>query len=300
MPDALQPTSLTVSREKAALLMKIYILTDQEGVAGVVNSVDYAGPGSTYYDTARRLLTGEVNAAVSGALEGGAAEIFVLDGHGHGSIDVEGLHPAVEVLTGRPIRFPFEFDESFDALMFVGQHAKSNTDGGHLSHTFSMDQEDLLLNHISLGELGWYMQLAGYYGKPTLLVTGDQAVCDEARSLAPSIETVAVKRGVPNGAATGMTPEENRRHNAAAIHKPPERARQLIREGAKHAMNRIDEISPFFISPPYQLVSIMRAYDDGGAPTAALLHSNDFLELGQMPRVHDLSYEQLRAELTDT
>ncbi|HVL26230.1 MAG TPA: M55 family metallopeptidase [Thermomicrobiales bacterium] len=269
--------------------MRIYILTDQEGVAGVVNSVDYASPGSRYYETARRLLTEEVNAAIEGALAGGATEIFVLDGHGHGSIDVELLHPAAAVLTGRPIRFPFGFDASFDALVFVGQHAKSNTDGGHLSHTGSMDQDDLILNRRSVGELGWYIQLAGHHGKPTILVTGDQAVCDEARALVPEIETVAVKTGIRNGPATGLTGDENRLHNAAAVHRPPAKARAMIREAAERAVRRIGEIPPFFIEPPYELVSILRANTPGGERSVALLHADDFVALGCMPREHTRS-----------
>lgn len=283
--------------------MKIYILTDQEGVAGVVNSVDYASPAGAYYEVGRRLLTAEVNAAITGALEGGATDIFVLDGHGSGSIDVEQLHPDVEVLAGRPIRFPFEFDASFDALMFVGQHAKSNTDGGHLSHTFSMDQDDLLLNGLSVGELGWYFQLAGYFGKPTIFVSGDQAVCDEARQLVDNVETVAVKRGIRNGAATGLTGDQNRLHNAAAIHRPPERAREMIREGARRAVERIGEIQPFFIEPPYDLVSTVRSTTPGDPPMATRLQAGDFLELGSMPRIHDTPLDQLdtrREPVTET
>jgi D-amino peptidase len=218
---------------KAVRPMRIYILTDQEGVAGVINSVDYASPEGRYYETARRLLTEEVNAAVEGALAGGATEIFVLDGHGYGSIDVELLHPEVEVLAGRPIRFPFEYDGSYDALMFVGQHAKANTDGGHLSHTGSMDQDDLILNKLSVGELGWYIQLAGYHGKPTILVTGDQAVCDEAHALVPEIETVAgpLFAGVdPRRGRAGRTPH---RRDPALLHRAALRARQHPpREGA--------------------------------------------------------------------
>jgi D-amino peptidase len=279
--------------------MRIYILTDQEGVAGVVNSVDHASPGSRYYETARRLLTLEVNAAVEGAIAGGATDIFVLDGHGHGSIDIELLHPEVEVLAGRPIRFPFEFDGSFDALMFVGQHAKSNTDGGHLSHTGSMDQDDLILNRLSVGELGWYMQLAGYHGKPTILVTGDQAVCDEAHALVPEVETVAVKRGIENGPAIGLTGDENRLHNAAAVHKPPMRVRELIREAAERAVRRIDQIPPFFIEPPYELVSILRADEPGGERSVAILHADDFVELGCMPREHSRTIDDIPYELKE-
>ena len=277
--------------------MRIYILTDQEGVAGVVSSVDYASPGSRYYQTARRLLTLEVNAAIEGALAGGAAEIFVLDGHGHGSIDVELLHDQARVLTGRPIRFPFCFDGSFDALMFVGQHAKSNTDGGHLSHTGSMDQDDLILNQRSVGELGWYIQLAGYYGKPTILVSGDQAVCNEAHALVPEIETVAVKDGVCNGRATGLTGDENRLHNGAAIHLAPTAARNLIRDAAERAVRRIPEIPPFFIEPPYEMVSILRATAPGGIQPVAINRADDFVELGMMPRQHTLTLADIQFDL---
>lgn len=263
-------------------------MTDQEGVCGVVNSVDYAAPGAPYYEQARRLLTLEVNAAVDGALAGGATEIFVLDGHGHGSIELELLHPAAACLAGRPIFFPFEFDASFDALMFVGQHAKANTDGGHISHTGNMAQDDLILNRRSLGELGWYIQLAGYHGKPTILVTGDQAVCEEAHALVPEIVTVAVKRGIRRGPAHGLLEDENRRFNAAAVHLSPIRARELIRDAAEQAMRAIDIIPPFFIEPPYELVSILRPEAAGGGKRVAINHSDDFVELGMQPRNHTL------------
>jgi D-amino peptidase len=277
--------------------MRIYILTDQEGVAGVVSSVDYATPESRYYETARRLLTLEVNAAVEGALAGGATDIFILDGHGHGSIDVELLHEHARVLTGRPIRFPFCFDGSFDALMFVGQHAKANTDGGHLSHTGSMHQDDLILNRRSLGELGWYVQLAGHYGKPTILVTGDEAVCDEMRALVPETEVVAVKAGLRNGPATGLTADENRLHNGAAVHLSPTAARKLIREAAERAVRRIGEIPPFFIPSPYEMVSILRADSPDGDPTVAINRHDDFVELGKLERVHNLTIADIPFEL---
>ena len=273
--------------------MRIYILTDQEGVAGVVSSVDYAAPGARYYETARRLLTLEVNAAIEGALAGGATEILVLDGHGHGSIDLEVMHPAARTIAGRPLAFPFLFDGSFDALMFVGQHAKANTSGGHLCHTGSMAQEDLVLNGVSVGELGWYVQLAGYFGKPVILVTGDQAVCEEMRVLVPNTVTVAVKEGLDNGPATGLTEDRNRLHNGAAIHISPEVARTRIRNAAEHAVRSIDTIPPWFLPPPYDLVSILRPEAQGGPHRVALLESNDFLELGQLPRTHTLTLDDV-------
>jgi len=98
--------------------MKIYLMTDMEGVAGVVNGDDYLAPGARYYEVARELVTGEVNAAIEGALEGGATEFLVVDGHGQGAINPLLLHPAARLLTGRPLGYPFGIDESFTARLY--------------------------------------------------------------------------------------------------------------------------------------------------------------------------------------
>lgn len=273
--------------------MRIYILTDQEGVAGVVNADDYGGPGGRYYEVARELTTLEVNAAITGAMEAGAEEFFVVDGHGHGSIDIRLLHPSARLLTGRPISYPFGFDASFDAAFFIGHHAKANTDGGHLSHTFSFSQEDFLINGRSLGEIGYYFLMVGHLHVPAVLVSGDQAACDEARELVPEVEVAPVKEGWKSGSATGLSPEENRRLNGAAVHLPPEAARTLIQNRASRAVKRAAEISPFRLSPPYELVSILRRETPGGKRRVAINRSDDLLELGRMPLHHVLEEEAI-------
>ncbi len=263
--------------------MKIYILTDQEGVAGVVSATDYSKPGDRYYEVARELATMEVNAAIEGALETGGHEFFVFDGHGHGSIDVACIHPAARVLTGRPVRYPFGFDDSFDALMIVGHHAKSNTDGGHLSHTFSFAQDDFILNGNSLGEIGYYMALAGHFDVPTILVTGDVAACKEAQALIPGIEVAAVKEGWKSGPATGLTGPKNALHNGAAVHLAPIAARSLIRRQASTAVSRIPEIPPYRIATPYELISILRPETAGGDRLVSAIHADDLITLGTLP-----------------
>src|SRR5919202_4298096 len=155
--------------------MKVYIMTDMEGVAGVVSSVDYCAPDSRYYEVGRELTTLETNAAIEGALDAGATEFLVVDGHGHGAIDPVKLHPAALLMAGRPLGYPFGCDQSFDATFIIGQHAKANTDGGQLCHTGSFTVEDQVLNGQSLGELGINMLFAAYYGVRTVLVTGDLA-----------------------------------------------------------------------------------------------------------------------------
>jgi D-amino peptidase len=265
--------------------MRIYIMTDMEGVAGVLNADDYLLPGARYYEVARELVTLETNAAIEGLLEAGATEFLVVDGHGPGAINPLLLHPVARLLAGRPVGYPFGCDASFDAAIIVGQHAKSNADGGHLSHTGSFAIEDLTINGRSLGEMGCNFLCASYFGVPTILVTGDCAACDEARELVPNIETACVKEGIRRGSATGLTPEQNKLFNGAAIHLHPQRARQVIREAARRALERRHEIKPFWMEPPYELVSRTRPAADrpGGV---ARVQASDLLELLRAPRHH--------------
>ena len=267
--------------------MKIYIITDLEGVAGVINSKDYATPEGRYYEIARELTTMETNAAIEGLIEAGADEILVFDGHGHGAINPLLLHPSAKLLAGRPLNYPFGCDESFDAALMIGQHAKSNTDGGHLCHTCSFKIEDLQINGISLGEIGLNMLFTAYFGVPMIMISGDKAACDEAKSLVPNIETAPVKEGIKRGSAYGLTAEENRLFNGAAIHLHPKRARELIKEKAKRALERLDEIELFWLEPPYELVSILRPEAPGKPRRIARVKSNDLLELLRLPRKYE-------------
>lgn len=265
--------------------MRVYVMTDLEGVAGVLNFDDYGAPGARYYELARELTTRETNAAIEGALDAGATEILVVDGHGHGALDPTLLHPQAKLLAGRPLGYPFGCDDSFAAAMIVGQHAKSNTDGGHLSHTGSFTVEELQINGVSVGELGCNMLFCGCFGVPTVMVSGDQAAADEARALVPNIATAAVKEGIKRGPATGLTGEQNKLHNGAAIHLSPEQARARIRTAACDGLTRRDEINLFRLDPPYELVSVLRK--TGDAPQRkSIARADDLIELLTMPRTY--------------
>jgi D-amino peptidase len=243
--------------------VKIYIMTDMEGVAGVVSSVDYCYPQARYYEVGRTLTTLEVNAAIEGALEAGADDFLVADGHGWGAIDPVQLHPAAQLLTGRPLAYPFGCDGNFAAAFIVGQHAKANTDGGHLCHTGSFDTEEVTLNGHSLGELGINMLFIASFGVPTVLVAGDQACCDEAIGLAPGIVTSSVKEGWRHGAPAGLTGEEAERFNGSATHLHPSVARQRIKEAARLAVARRESIGRFWLDPPYEYLHTARRQPDG-------------------------------------
>jgi D-amino peptidase len=271
--------------------MKIHIMTDMEGCAGVMSAHEYIYSNSKYYEEARDLVSLEVSAAVEGALEAGATEVLVADGHGPSALKRSLLHPRAKLLGGRPYspgQPSFGCDGTFAASIIIGQHAKTNTDGGHLCHTMSFGVEDYSLNGRSIGELGLWMLIAGYYNVPVVMVSGDQAACDEARSLVPNIEVAPVKWGIQRGSASGLTKEQNSVFNSLAVHLHPNEARAVIREHVCRAIKRIPEITPFRVDAPYTLTITTRPAEDRKRGEKVTLKSADFLDLmgrlGQPPK----------------
>lgn len=227
--------------------MKIYILTDIEGVAGVVDW-EHGSPAGRYYDRSKRLLTQEVNAAIEGALEAGATEVVVWDGHGPGGMDPELLHPAAKILFGRGFPKGLGLDASFDALFFVGQHAMNLTPDANLCHSYnSRGVHRMLLNGQEIGELGMRVILAGYFGVPVALVTGDDKTCAEARAMLEDVETVAVKQSTGRQSALCLSPAQ---------------AREAIKAGAKRALGRLADFKPYLPPGPYEFV--VEHYDKTG------------------------------------
>jgi len=263
--------------------MKVYVLTDMECVAGMVNFVDYCRPESSkYYERGRELATGEVNAAVEGLLEGGATEILVWDAHGPGALNVALLHSAAKVATGRPMDYPHFLDDSFNARIVIGQHAMSNTDGGHLCHSGSFSREEWLLNGTAIGEIGLGVLKGWYFGIPTVMLSGDKAACEEARALVPSIETVAVIEGQKRGSASGLTEEENKRFNVAAAHVPPSGARKMIRGAARLCLANVGSAERFWVDPPYELARITRTTETE-PPRRSVNRGDDLIDVLSQP-----------------
>jgi D-amino peptidase len=241
--------------------MKIYLMTDLEGVAGVLNAQEWTGPSQRYYDLARELLTLEVNAAVDGFFAGGATEILVADGHGPGALDVPRLDERVQFLRGWGAGpYPLCLDKSFDAIAWVGQHAKAGTEFGHMAHTQGFAYLDLMVNGVSIGEFGQMALCASELGVRAIFGSGDEAFTKEAQALVPGIETAAVKWGVKPGSGDELTADQYARFTASARHLHPVRARRLIRAGALRAIQRARE-EPFGLlplTPPFERVIKMR------------------------------------------
>jgi len=219
--------------------VKIYVLTDLEGVSGV-SRWDQTGADTPGYPQACRLMTAELRACVAGIQSAEpAAEIWVWDGHGPGCIDVEHFPRGARLLSRGPIAPPYYLDSTFDALFFLGQHAMAGTDGGNLAHTYSsLSIERYVLNGIPMGEFGCRTVLAGSMGVPVIFVSGDDKMMAEARALVPGIFGAQVK--------IGLAPQ-------MALHMAPEDARDLIRDTARRATLGIDSIAPYVLpGPPYE------------------------------------------------
>jgi D-amino peptidase len=254
-----------------------------EGCAGIMNAEEYIYGHSKYYEEARRLATLETGAAVEGALKAGATEVLVVDGHGPGAMNRELLHPRARLLAGRPWcgDQAFGMDDSFAAALIIGQHAKANADGGHISHTMGFNVEDYRLNDISIGETGLWMVFAGHFHVPVILLSGDQAACDEARALVPNMEVAAVKWGFKRGSGEGLTAEEYAKFNSVATHLHPDEARRLIRERACAAVKRVAEIKPFRLKGPYSLSVSFRPERGKKRRKTATVKASDLMELFQ-------------------
>lgn len=253
-------------RRKAGRTM--YIMTDMEGVAGLLDSENWCKPESRYYQLGKEFLTLEVNAAIEGFAKAGITEFLVADGHGHGGISPKLLDPRAQLARNwASPPYPFSMEKGMDFAAWVGQHAMSRTEFAHLAHTGSFSNFETTINGTPVGEFGQCALCAGQLGIRAIFGSGDLAFTKEAQAFVPGIETVAVKRGTTPGRGDEASAEAYSKRNLAAIHVQPERARQMIREGAERAVRRALADPTFGLAklpPPYERVVIARS--DGAKP----------------------------------
>ncbi len=186
------------SRAHAQAAKRVYISVDMEGISGV-NGDDQTSPGAAEYGRARKLMAEDANAAIRGAFDGGATDVVVNDSHG----GQRNLLPEDLDSRARLISHSFKrhgmmegLDDTFDALVFVGYHAKADAPRGLFAHTGSGIVRDLQINGRSVGEGGMNAALAAWYGVPVAMVSGDDVAVAEVRESAPEARGVVVKRAI--------------------------------------------------------------------------------------------------------
>jgi D-amino peptidase len=221
--------------------MKVFISSDIEGTAGIVDWEQVRGPGAEY-EIGRRLLTDEVNAAIDGAAQAGATHVLVNDAHRTMyNLRPDELHHHASYLSGRhkPLYMMEGLDGTFDAVFMVAYHGAIGAERAILSHTYNPAAVwEARLNGVVAGESALNALVALHHRVPVVLITGDDATAEEARPFMPEIEAVVVKRSITRFAAENLHPE---------------RACELIRAGAARALARSGSAAPPAIDLPATL-----------------------------------------------
>jgi D-amino peptidase len=247
--------------------MKILIAADMEGITGVTNW-DQVDPNHAEYPRYRRLMTGDVNAAVRGVCEAGVKDILVTDGHERGTnILIEDLDPCAHLISGdySPLAMVQGIDQGINGLIFIGYHARAGSQNAILDHTWSSRRvANLWLNDILVGEYGLNGAVAGHFKVPVLMLTGDQTACAQASELLGPIETVVVKTAVSRMAAECL---------------PPQITEERIQTAAIQAVKRLqvgEAPKPFIVSTPVHVTIDFNSSDQ--ADQASILPGSKRLD----------------------
>lgn len=219
----------------AAQKKTVFLITDAEGVGGVCRQ-EQTDPKDPEM---RQLLTGEINAAVDGFLAGGADEVIVWDGHdGSQTLSTLTIHPKAKLVMGG-LGPSMLMERRFAAVAYVGQHSKANIRGGIMAHSYSsLGIQNMLLNGKPVGEIDVIAAMAGHFGIPVILLTGDQAAVNELREIVPQAEMVAVKEGIGRYVCISMSAKS---------------AQEAIHNAARRSVAKIGVVKPYVVPGPMTL-----------------------------------------------
>jgi D-amino peptidase len=219
---------------------RILIVTDLEGAGGVNDPEEQLLPGQRRYPESRRILTGEVNAAVEGARAAGATEVVIWDGHdGSRTLSIDEIHSSAKLIQGKPTPANYYLAEKlYDGIIFIGQHAMAGAKDAVLAHSQSFNVKRIALNGREVGEIGQVAAIAGYFGIPVIMLAGDQAACRELAELQPNAVTVAVKRLAGKASVVSLSHDE---------------AKRQITEGARKAVANAAQYPPWKIGGPVEM-----------------------------------------------
>lgn len=247
--------------------MKVHITADMEGIASLTHD-EQTGPQGIDYPRMRKIMTGEVLAAIDGAIDAGAERIVVCDAHDKGrNLLVEEFPEEVEVVQGSPYKHGMMagISADFDASFQIGYHSMRHTHAGTIGHTYSFSITELRFNGIVIGESGLSAAIAGHFGVPVVLVSGDMHAVREAQKLIKGVIGVSTKEGVGLYAAHSLSPAK---------------ARKMIRDGAKKALERRHCIKPVSFNKPVNMrVSFERPLMAEYASNIPLVRREDILSV---------------------
>ena len=238
---SLLTSPVTMAQSAQARAVKVFISVDMEGLAGVVASTDVSETGRDYAHF-RTIMAGETNAAVDGAFRAGATEVLVRDSHGAKLNLLPGdVDPRAKLLRGQsvgPKNMMEGIDKTFDAVVFIGYHAKAGTPNAILEHTSTGNVVDFSVNGVSLPEGGYNAITAGLAGVPVVFAAGDKALVEQLRGLLGPIDAVAVKEEIGD----------------AIISLSPQKAQEAIGKGVEAAVRGRSRFKPFVLPGPYTMV----------------------------------------------
>lgn len=211
--------------------MKIYILSDMEGISGI-RKMEQVFPEYDDYKPACKLMMGDINEAVDAAFEAGATEVVVCDTHcGGGQVQVDKMDPRASYEIPNAGRMMPSLDESFAGLILLGHHAKAGTLNGFLDHTMSSASWfEFKINDRVVGEIGIEAAYAAHCGVPVIAISGDETTAIEAEELLGDVEYAVVKKGIG-------------RNKANCLSVPD--AHKRIREAVSTAIRNIDRFAPW-------------------------------------------------------
>jgi len=241
--------------------VKWMIRVDMEGLTGIV-SMEQVIPGGSEYHVGLQMLGHDLQAVLDGLLQGEEDEVWLYDIHFFGrNVDLSRLESRVKAICGKPDYNKSNgafVDASFDGVILLGLHAKSETPGALLHHNYEHDIRSMKVNGLSVGEIGLEALMAGESGVPLVLVTADSEGCKEAEALLPGTLTVCVKQSLGN---------------ASALCYPPAITGPKLRAAAKSCASVAAQLKPYVIEGPIELEM---AFYDG--PLLQRLRGNEFTD----------------------
>lgn len=220
--------------------MKVHFTVDMEGIAGLAHE-DQADTKGIDFARMRLLMTREVQAAIDGVKAGGATDIVICDAHDTGrNLIVEELDEDVVIIegSGYDLGMMAGITNEFDASLQIGYHAMRDTHAGTIGHTYTYSFAELRMNGVTLGESGLSAAIAGHFGVPVCMISGDLHAVKQAKSLMPKIVGVPTKEGIGLYGVRTLNPK---------------RACEYIRKGAEEAMKNIAEMEPYVVRTPIEM-----------------------------------------------